>query len=97
MSATVADASKRTRISRSLSACWLLSVKNVPDALAEALRHRAEHHHRSLQGELLAILEDLLLARHPDLPLVTLDRKLASRTRLKTRRAGDGSRGDEKT
>jgi plasmid stability protein len=35
-----------------------LSVKNVPDALAEALRHRAEHHHRSLQGELLAILEE---------------------------------------
>ena len=35
-----------------------LSVKNVPDALAEALRHRAERHHRSLQGELLAILEE---------------------------------------
>jgi len=39
----------------------------------------------------------LWLARHLDLPLVTLDRKLAARTRLKTRRAGDGSRGDEKT
>ena len=35
-----------------------LSVKNVPDKLAERLRQRAARHHRSLQGELLAILEE---------------------------------------
>jgi plasmid stability protein len=35
-----------------------LSIKNVPDALAERLRRRAARHHRSLQGELLAILEE---------------------------------------
>ncbi|MDQ1303522.1 MAG: antitoxin FitA [Pseudomonadota bacterium] len=34
-----------------------LSVKNVPDALAERLRTRAERNHRSLQRELLSILE----------------------------------------
>jgi plasmid stability protein len=34
-----------------------LSVKNVPDALAAKLRERAERNHRSLQGELMAILE----------------------------------------
>ncbi len=34
-----------------------LSVKNVPDALAAKLRARAERNHRSLQGELMAILE----------------------------------------
>lgn len=34
-----------------------LSVKNVPEALAMKLRARAERNHRSLQGELLAILE----------------------------------------
>ena len=33
------------------------SVKNVPDDTAEALRARARRNHRSLQGELLAILE----------------------------------------
>jgi plasmid stability protein len=33
------------------------SIKNVPDALAEKLRGRAERNHRSLQGELMAILE----------------------------------------
>ena len=35
-----------------------LSIKNVPDALASRLRKRAAANHRSLQGELLAILED---------------------------------------
>ncbi len=35
-----------------------LSVKNVPEDLAEKLRQRAKRHHRSLQGELLAILEE---------------------------------------
>lgn len=34
-----------------------LSIKNVPDVLAEKLRERAERNHRSLQGELMAILE----------------------------------------
>jgi len=33
------------------------SVKNVPGDTAEALRSRARRNHRSLQGELLAILE----------------------------------------
>lgn len=35
-----------------------LSVKNVPAKLAERLRRRAAANHRSLQGELLAILEE---------------------------------------
>lgn len=35
-----------------------LSVKNVPRDLAQRLRERAERNHRSLQGELLAILTD---------------------------------------
>ena len=34
-----------------------LSVKSVPEALAAKLRERAERNHRSLQGELMAILE----------------------------------------
>ncbi len=33
------------------------SVKNVPEEVAECLRVRAERNHRSLQGELMAILE----------------------------------------
>ena len=34
-----------------------LSIKNVPDDLAERLRARAERNRRSLQRELLSILE----------------------------------------
>ena len=33
------------------------SIKNVPDEIAEELRERAARNHRSLQGELMAIIE----------------------------------------
>ena len=39
-----------------------LTIKNVPDALARSLRARAAASHRSLQGELMAILETALEA-----------------------------------
>lgn len=38
-----------------------LSIKNVPETVAEALRTRAAHNHRSLQGELMAILEHAVM------------------------------------
>ena len=34
-----------------------LSIKEVSDATADRLRARAQRHHRSLQGELMAIIE----------------------------------------
>ncbi len=34
-----------------------LSIKNVPEEVVASLRHRAKRNHRSLQGQLLAILE----------------------------------------
>jgi plasmid stability protein len=34
-----------------------LSIKNAPDHVVRRLRQRAQRHHRSLQGELLAIIE----------------------------------------
>jgi len=33
-----------------------LSIKDVPESVAEALRQRATRNHRSLQGELMAIV-----------------------------------------
>lgn len=39
-----------------------LSIKNVPETVARKLRERAAQHHRSLQGELMAILEDAVNA-----------------------------------
>jgi plasmid stability protein len=40
-----------------------LSVKEVPEELAEALRERAARNHRSLQGELMHILESAVQSR----------------------------------
>lgn len=40
-----------------------LSVKHVPDEVAEKLRERAKLNHRSLQGELRAILEAAAVGR----------------------------------
>ena len=34
-----------------------LTVKNVPDDMLERLRVRAKRNHRSLQGELMSIIE----------------------------------------
>ena len=34
-----------------------LSIKDVPDSLVRALRTRAQVNHRSMQGELMSILE----------------------------------------
>ncbi|HME21947.1 MAG TPA: Arc family DNA-binding protein [Acetobacteraceae bacterium] len=35
-----------------------LSIKNAPDDVVRRLRERARNNHRSLQGELLAIIEE---------------------------------------
>jgi plasmid stability protein len=47
-----------------------LSIKGVPDELAERLRQRAARHHRSLQGELMALLEAALEAPNTGVPPV---------------------------
>ena len=51
-----------------------LSIKNVPDHLAEALRLRAAASHRSMQGELMAILERALDEGRPLSPVAVLER-----------------------
>jgi antitoxin FitA len=35
-----------------------LSIKNAPDEIVEKLRKRAKKNHRSLQGEMMLILEE---------------------------------------
>lgn len=42
-----------------------LSIKDVPESWAEALRARAAQNHRSLQGELMAIVEQAVAATPP--------------------------------
>ena len=41
-----------------------LSIKNVPDDVVERLRRQAERHGRSLQRELLAIVEQAAQHEH---------------------------------
>jgi len=41
-----------------------LSVKNAPDDVVERLRRRAQRNHRSLQGELMAIIEEAVRPTH---------------------------------
>jgi antitoxin FitA len=45
-----------------------LSIKNAPDQVVQRLRQRAERNHRSLQGELLAIIEAAVDEERPSTP-----------------------------
>ena len=51
-----------------------LSIKNVPDKLAELLRQSAARHHRPLQGELMTILENSVLTDDRLTPAQVLER-----------------------
>jgi plasmid stability protein len=59
-----------------------LSIKNAPEHVVRRLRQRAERHHRSLQGELLAIIEAAVSEEHPAAPADILAevRRLGLRT-----------------
>ena len=47
-------------------------VRDLPEHLLEALKRRAAAHHRSLQGELLCILEEAANQAPPPEPLPAL-------------------------
>jgi plasmid stability protein len=49
-----------------------LSIKNAPDAVVQRLKERARRNHRSLQGELMAIIESAALETSPAAPLDVL-------------------------
>jgi antitoxin FitA len=59
-----------------------LSIKRVPDHLAQRLRERAARNHRSLQGELMAILEEQMFLEDRLKPaqLIEINRALGFRT-----------------
>lgn len=43
-----------------------LSIKNAPDDLVAKLKQRAAQHHRSLQGELMSIIERAAWSEWPE-------------------------------
>ena len=49
-----------------------LSIKNAPDDLVVLLKARAERNHRSMQGELLAIIEEAVCAPQRMTPMELL-------------------------
>jgi plasmid stability protein len=59
-----------------------LSIKNAPDRIVQRLKERAERHHRSLQGELLAIIEAAVQEDRPSTAadIVAEVRRLGLRT-----------------
>jgi antitoxin FitA len=59
-----------------------LSIENAPDHVVQRLRRRAERHHRSLQGELLAIIEAAARQDDPAAPsdILTEVRQLGLQT-----------------
>lgn len=42
-----------------------LSIKNAPDDIVELVKERAQKNHRSLRGELLAIIEEAVRRPQP--------------------------------
>ena len=62
-----------------------LSIKNVPEEVVVRLRAQARLHHRSLQGELMTILEDATM------PSRMTVRELGERMRRLGLRTGDDS------
>ena len=64
-----------------------LSIKNAPDDVVALLNLRAQRHHRSLQGELMAIIEDAV--RRPT--RLSIDDVVAETRRLGLRTAADSA------
>jgi len=59
-----------------------LSIKNVPDDLAARLRAQAANNHRSLQGHLMALLEQAVAAEERVTPQDILRRVRELRRRF---------------
>jgi plasmid stability protein len=66
-----------------------LSIKNAPDDVVELVKERAQKNHRSLRGELLAIIEDAV-RRHRS-PRMSVDDILAQGRRLGLRTPDDSA------
>ena len=57
-----------------------LSIKGVPRRTADRIKERAARHHRSLQGELMAILEEAATSFSID-DLAKLSQRMGLRTK----------------
>ncbi len=65
-----------------------LSIKSVPDEILKRLRRKAADHHRSLQGELMAIIEQSVLSEEQ----LTVEEVIARVRRLGLRTPSESMR-----
>jgi plasmid stability protein len=59
-----------------------ISIKNVPEEKLELLKARAKRNHRSLQGELMALIDHAAAEPPPEQRPVTIDDVLQQGKRL---------------
>ncbi len=59
-----------------------ISIKNVPEDKVAQLKARAKRNHRSLQGELLALIEESLAANPPQRKTMTIHELVEQGKRL---------------
>lgn len=57
-----------------------LHVRDLPEPIVEALKRRAKQHHRSLQGELHAVLEEAARVAPPAQGMKPIQLKLSKST-----------------
>ncbi len=70
-----------------------LSIKNAPDDVVQQLRERAARNHRSLQGELMAIIEEAVRPGARLTPHEVPGRDPQTRPEIAERGSRDGSGG----
>jgi antitoxin FitA len=59
-----------------------ISIKNVPQDKLERLKARAKQNHRSLQGELLALIDEAIKAEPEQRKTITIDELVENGKRL---------------
>lgn len=59
-----------------------ISIKNVPEEQVAQLKARAKRNHRSLQGELLALIEEALATNQPEPKTMTIHELVEQGKRL---------------
>ena len=69
-----------------------ISIKNVPEDKVERLKARAKQNHRSLQGELLALIDAALAANPPQRKTVSIDELVENGKRLGLTTANEATR-----
>jgi plasmid stability protein len=59
-----------------------ISIKNVPEEKVAQLKARAKRNHRSLQGELLALIEEAIETQPAERKTITIDELVENGKRL---------------